>query len=80
MNDDSTLPSARWFWPDPVVSPLTPMKVTQLSDADLIDDIGFCRAVMDTDSEVTDIWLEFEDGTKVTYVELLSEAARRAIP
>lgn len=47
------------------------------ADAELAENIEFCRAVMDTDSKVDDIWLEYEDGDKITYRELLEEADKR---
>lgn len=54
------------------------MTVSDLPDDDLVDFIQFCRAVMDTDSEVTDVWLDMEDGSRLTYPQLLKEAAKRS--
>lgn len=54
------------------------MPATEFTDAELAENIEFCRAVMDTDSKVDDIWLEYEDGDKITYRELLEEADKRA--
>ena len=54
------------------------MSVRDLSDGDLISDLEFAVSVMHTDSHIDDILIEYADGTKVTYRELLDEAARRA--
>ena len=53
--------------------------IRQLSDADLCDDITFARAVMETDSQVDDVWIEHESiDASFTLRDLLAEAARRA--
>ena len=54
------------------------MPASELTDDELVTNIEFCRAVMDTDSRVEDVWMEYEDGDKITLVELLAEADRRA--
>lgn len=54
------------------------MNVTIIPDDDLISDLDFARSVMDTDSEIEDVVLEYANGDTVTYTELLTEAARRA--
>ncbi len=54
------------------------MKAADLSDEQLMDDIIFARAVMDSDSKIDDVWIEHEDGERITMRELLKEAAKRA--
>ena len=54
------------------------MPAAELTDTELAENIEFCRAVMDNDSSVDDIWLEYEDGDQITYADLLAEADKRA--
>ncbi len=54
------------------------MNLSEVSDDDLISDLEFARSVMDQDSEIEDIQLEYANGDTVSYSELLEEAARRA--
>ena len=54
------------------------MPASEYTDEELISNIEFCKAVMDTDSEVDDVWIEYEDNDKITLAEMLAEAARRA--
>jgi hypothetical protein len=54
------------------------MNLAPVSDADLMSDIAFCESVMETDSEIADVQLEYMNGDTVSYTELLDEAARRA--
>jgi len=54
------------------------MKANDLSDEELANDIIFARAVMETDSNIDDVWIEHEDGERITLRDLLKEAARRS--
>lgn len=54
------------------------MHLPTLTDEELVSNIEFCHAIMDTDSEIDDVWIEYEDGQKIFYHELLAEATRRA--
>ena len=54
------------------------MPAPEMTDDELVQNLEFCAAVMDTDSEIDDIWLEYEDGDRIFYADLLREAERRA--
>jgi hypothetical protein len=54
------------------------MNLSEMPDNDLVSNMEFARAVLDADSEIDDVMLEFENGDTVSYLELLAEAARRS--
>jgi hypothetical protein len=67
----------RWFWPAPPIIALAKMTARDLTDEELVDDIAFAYAVLDTDPVIDDVYVEHEDGKPITLKELLAEAARR---
>ena len=54
------------------------MNLAAIPDADLISDLEFAASVMDTDSKIDDVHIEYANGDTASYTELLAEAARRA--
>lgn len=54
------------------------MNVRLFEDDELMCWLTMCANLMEQDSEIADISLEFENGDEVGYPELLAEAARRA--
>jgi hypothetical protein len=56
------------------------MDLSAMSDSDLVSDLAFAQSVMDSDSEIDDVQLEYANGDVTSYRELLEEAAKRAKP